>query len=71
MQFLQASGLVTSTNTTPAPIISLRGADRLGADLHNATVTQEQLATCNSLRGAILPDGTTVPDDQDFPIGWK
>lgn len=41
------------------------------ANLSGASITQEQLATCKSLKGATLPDGTKVPDDQDFPLGWK
>jgi hypothetical protein len=43
----------------------------MNANLREATVTQEQLTQAYSLRGATLPDGTKVPDDQDFPPGWK
>jgi uncharacterized protein YjbI with pentapeptide repeats len=49
----------------------LHGADLTGAFLKRATVTEEQLKPCKTLRSAILPDGTKVPDDQDFPPGWK
>ena len=31
----------------------------------------QQVLTCGTLRGATLPDRTKVPDDQDFPDGWK
>ena len=41
------------------------------ADLHTAIATHELRLTCRTLRGATLPDGTKVPDDQDFPAGWK
>jgi hypothetical protein len=36
----------------------LSGADLSGADLTDANVTEEQLATCKSLQGATMPDGT-------------
>jgi hypothetical protein len=36
----------------------LRGAILDGTDLTDATVTEEQLATCRSLDGVIMPDGT-------------
>jgi uncharacterized protein YjbI with pentapeptide repeats len=36
----------------------LSGADLSGADLTDAIVTEEQLATCKSLQGATMPDGT-------------
>ena len=38
------------------------------ADLSKAIVAQEQLASCKTLRGAILTDGTKVPDDVDNPF---
>jgi len=44
----------------------LTKASLSAANLRGAEVTREQLITCTS-----LPDGTTVPDDQDFPPGWK
>jgi uncharacterized protein YjbI with pentapeptide repeats len=36
----------------------LTDADLSDADLTKAYVTEEQLATCASLKGATLPDGT-------------
>jgi hypothetical protein len=36
----------------------LRGANLGGVDLTGATITEEQLANCRSLAGAIKPDGT-------------
>ncbi len=98
IQFLSESGLITNTNTSPDPIISLsdaslrgaslRGAELFGAelfgaelegaflidaslegvDLSRASITNEQLAACFTLRGATLPDGTTVPEDVDNPF---
>ncbi len=50
---------------------NLMDANLMDANLQGARVTQEQLSQATSLRGAILPDGTKVPDDQDFPPGWK
>ncbi len=46
-------------------------ANLRGAHLLEATVTQEQLAICDTLEGATLDDGTVVPEGQDFPPGWK
>jgi Pentapeptide repeats (8 copies) len=40
---------------------NLIGADLSGADLKGANVTDEQLAECASLEGAIMPDGTKYP----------
>jgi hypothetical protein len=31
----------------------------------------EELKEQKDLTGVILPDGAKVPDDQDFPAGWK
>jgi uncharacterized protein YjbI with pentapeptide repeats len=39
----------------------LSGADLSGANLKGANVTDEQLAECASLEGAIMPDGTKYP----------
>ena len=39
----------------------LSGADLSGADLTRADVTDQQLATCASLEGTILPDGSKHP----------
>jgi len=36
----------------------LRGAILNGADLTDATVTEEQLATCRSVNGVTMPDGS-------------
>ncbi len=47
---------------------NLDGANLRGADLERATVTNEQLATCRRLNGAVLPDGTKVPDDVENPF---
>lgn len=57
-----------NTNLTDA---NLRSTDLTKANLTGAVVTQAQLSQCYSLKGAILPDGTKIPDDQDFPPGWK
>lgn len=38
--------------------VNLSGADLSGADLTGALVSEEQLATAESLSGTILPDGT-------------
>ncbi len=40
---------------------SLIGADLRGADLEGASVTREQLAACESLQGATMPDGSKHP----------
>jgi uncharacterized protein YjbI with pentapeptide repeats len=39
----------------------LAHADLSGANLKGANVTDEQLAECASLEGAIMPDGTKYP----------
>jgi uncharacterized protein YjbI with pentapeptide repeats len=39
----------------------LSGANLSGANLKGANVTEEQLAECASLKGAIMPDGTKYP----------
>lgn len=51
--------------------LDLSGFDLSGLNLGGATVTNDQLASCTTLRGATLPDRTKVPDNQDFPPGWK
>jgi len=38
--------------------VDLRGVDLSGANLSGCNVTKEQLAQCESLKGATLPDGT-------------
>ena len=48
--------------------VDLRGANLAGASLDGARVTNEQLASCRTLNGATLPDGTVVPDDVDNPF---
>lgn len=59
VQFLYESGLIDKDKK----IIDLEGAD-LGeavlyqADLPGAKVTDEQLATAETLKGATMPDGT-------------
>ncbi len=35
----------------------MRDADLSGANLKNATITEEQLAVCESLDGATMPNG--------------
>jgi uncharacterized protein YjbI with pentapeptide repeats len=40
----------------------LSGADLSGADLENATVSKEQLARCESLEGATMPNGQKYED---------
>jgi uncharacterized protein YjbI with pentapeptide repeats len=39
----------------------LSDANLTGADLEGASVTDEQLAECESLQGATMPDGTKHP----------
>jgi hypothetical protein len=41
---------------------NLSGADLSGADLTDAKVTAEQLATCESLKGATMPNGQQYED---------
>ena len=52
-------------NLTDAVLIEANLAD---TDLTDAIVTEEQLASCKSLNGATLPDGTKVPDNVDNPF---
>ncbi len=65
--------LLTAANLSGADLTNadLEEANLTNAVLSEAIVTQDQLLTCRTLRGATLPDGTKVPDDQDFPDGWK
>jgi len=49
---------------------NLSGADLTGADLSNAIlndaiVTKEQLAACESLKGATMPDGQRLKSDHN------
>jgi uncharacterized protein YjbI with pentapeptide repeats len=39
----------------------LKNADLSEADLIGAAVTEEQLDSCESLKGAIMPDGSEHP----------
>lgn len=52
--------VLSGTNLAGADLsgVNLSGADLSGADLTGALVSEEQLATAESLSGTILPDGT-------------
>jgi serine/threonine-protein kinase len=54
---MRGAGLVVA-NLSEA---DLNGANLIRADLRGAKVTDEQLSRAKSLKGAIMPDGSTHP----------
>jgi uncharacterized protein YjbI with pentapeptide repeats len=72
IQFLYESGLITSTSTRPAPIISLRDADLQDADLQDADLFYASLDGVDlhgaSLDGASLHGASLVNADLHFAL---
>jgi uncharacterized protein YjbI with pentapeptide repeats len=50
--------ILNDTKDTDDPPAFLQGADLTGVVLEGARVTEEQLATCKTLEGANMPDGS-------------
>jgi len=50
---------------------NLQSATLERTNLRNTNITQEQLEYCSTVAGATMPDGSKVPDDQEFPPRWR
>jgi len=53
--------MIPDPSEAPYGNATLTGANLAGADLTDAIITEEQLAQCATLKGALMPNGSKHP----------